>query len=113
MFFPFAIYYSFRSGYTYSNLSINFNLYTKPPPTSDPIPGPSIWVPSGGSTGGGNTDGSVAKWGQCGGLNYSGPTTCAEGTCVKVNDYYNRRFCVLDLLRLCFKFVRLLTQHTT
>jgi cellulose 1,4-beta-cellobiosidase len=33
--------------------------------------------------------GQVQAWGQCGGINYSGSTTCASGTaCVKINDYY-------------------------
>ncbi|KAF8071917.1 endoglucanase [Lyophyllum atratum] len=32
---------------------------------------------------------AVAVWGQCGGINYSGDTTCAAGsTCIVVNDYY-------------------------
>ncbi|GLB35431.1 putative beta-xylanase [Lyophyllum shimeji] len=32
---------------------------------------------------------AVAVWGQCGGIGYSGDTTCAAGsTCVHVNDYY-------------------------
>ncbi|KAF9468040.1 endoglucanase [Collybia nuda] len=32
---------------------------------------------------------SVAVWGQCGGINYTGPTNCDSGsTCVVVNDYY-------------------------
>ncbi|KAA8893117.1 endo-1,4-B-xylanase A [Sphaerosporella brunnea] len=33
----------------------------------------------------------VAVWGQCGGIGYSGSTSCASGTtCVKVNDYYSQ-----------------------
>ncbi|KAJ3476134.1 hypothetical protein NLI96_g11376 [Meripilus lineatus] len=32
---------------------------------------------------------SVSVWGQCGGIGYSGDTTCDSGTsCVKLNDYY-------------------------
>ncbi|TFY71160.1 hypothetical protein EVG20_g1857 [Dentipellis fragilis] len=32
---------------------------------------------------------SVAVWGQCGGIGYSGSTTCDSGTtCVHLNDYY-------------------------
>ena len=35
--------------------------------------------------------GSVAKWGQCGGNGYTGPTGCASGsTCQKQNDYYSQ-----------------------
>jgi len=31
-----------------------------------------------------------ALWGQCGGNGYSGPTTCAQGTCKKSNDWYSQ-----------------------
>lgn len=48
-----------------------------PVPTQDPTPPP----PSGGGT--------VVKWGQCGGIGFTGPTGCVSGsTCIKVNDYY-------------------------
>ncbi|KAG8694610.1 hypothetical protein FRC08_008376 [Ceratobasidium sp. 394] len=31
------------------------------------------------------------QWAQCGGLNWTGPTTCVAGTtCVKLNDYYSQ-----------------------
>lgn len=34
---------------------------------------------------------TVPKYGQCGGIGYSGLTTCAAGsTCVKLNDYYSQ-----------------------
>ncbi|ORY11399.1 cellobiohydrolase I-I [Clohesyomyces aquaticus] len=37
------------------------------------------------------TGGTVAKWGQCGGIGYSGATSCVSGsTCHKVNDYYSQ-----------------------
>lgn len=52
---------------------------------------------SGGSptaTGGGSTPtsgGTVPHWGQCGGIGYSGPRTCASGySCVYVNDWYSQ-----------------------
>jgi hypothetical protein len=33
--------------------------------------------------------GTVQQWGQCGGINYSGPTTCVSPySCRKINDYY-------------------------
>nr|AAM22493.1 family 61 endoglucanase [Phanerodontia chrysosporium] len=33
----------------------------------------------------------VAKYGQCGGLTYTGPTTCVSGTtCTALNDYYSQ-----------------------
>ena len=34
--------------------------------------------------------GSVAMWGQCGGINYTGPTACAAGTCTEMNPYYSQ-----------------------
>lgn len=35
--------------------------------------------------------GVVQKYGQCGGLTYTGPTTCVSGTtCTKANDYYSQ-----------------------
>lgn len=40
--------------------------------------------------------GQVQVWGQCGGIGYSGSTTCASGSaCNKVNDYYSQCQCVL------------------
>ena len=41
------------------------------------------------SNGGGNGQG-VALYGQCGGIEYTGSTTCAEGSCKKLNDYYHQ-----------------------
>jgi cellulase len=34
--------------------------------------------------------GSVALYGQCGGQGYTGPTTCAQGTCKYSNDWYSQ-----------------------
>ncbi|KAG9121200.1 hypothetical protein FRC07_002948 [Ceratobasidium sp. 392] len=35
--------------------------------------------------------GTVAKYGQCGGIGYTGPTVCVSGTtCTKSNDYYSQ-----------------------
>jgi len=39
---------------------------------------------------GGNGGGSVAIWGQCGGIGYNGPTTCQSGTCRSQNPYYSQ-----------------------
>ncbi|KAI0454210.1 glycosyl hydrolase family 61-domain-containing protein [Xylaria acuta] len=36
------------------------------------------------------TGSSAALYGQCGGTNWSGPTTCAQGTCTVLNDYYSQ-----------------------
>lgn len=44
---------------------------TRPPTTTTTVPG------------------TVPKWGQCGGINYTGPTQCVSGTtCTKLNDWY-------------------------
>lgn len=52
---------------------------TAPKPTS-----------TGNGNGGGNT-GTVGKYGQCGGYNWTGPTKCVEGsTCNKQNEYYSQ-----------------------
>ncbi|KAJ8507670.1 hypothetical protein ONZ45_g9992 [Pleurotus djamor] len=55
-------------------------------------PGTSQPAPSSSSTAGpAPTSGTVAKYGQCGGIGYSGPTVCASGsTCTKLNDYYSQ-----------------------
>ncbi|PYI13653.1 putative endo-1,4-beta-xylanase [Aspergillus violaceofuscus CBS 115571] len=43
------------------------------------------------TTGAASTGTTAAHWGQCGGLNWSGPTACATGyTCTYVNDYYSQ-----------------------
>lgn len=34
--------------------------------------------------------GSVPLWGQCGGRGYTGPTTCAQGTCKAQNEWYSQ-----------------------
>ncbi|TPX16403.1 uncharacterized protein E0L32_004052 [Thyridium curvatum] len=39
------------------------------------------------AAGGGGGQGQT-RWGQCGGSGYSGPTSCAEGTCTVLNPYY-------------------------
>ncbi|KAK6194157.1 hypothetical protein LQW54_011730 [Pestalotiopsis sp. IQ-011] len=37
-----------------------------------------------------SSSGSVALYGQCGGINYTGSTECASGTCTVMNDYYSQ-----------------------
>ncbi|KAL2163124.1 hypothetical protein VTH06DRAFT_6960 [Thermothelomyces fergusii] len=44
----------------------------------------------GGNNGGGNSGGTVPLYGQCGGNGYTGPTTCAEGTCKVSNEWYSQ-----------------------
>ncbi|AEO56416.1 glycoside hydrolase family 61 protein [Thermothelomyces thermophilus ATCC 42464] len=72
---------------------------------SYPIPGPRP-ISCSGSGGGGNNGGdggddnngggnnngggSVPLYGQCGGIGYTGPTTCAQGTCKVSNEYYSQ-----------------------
>ena len=34
--------------------------------------------------------GNVALWHQCGGMDYSGPKTCSEGTCKEMNPWYSQ-----------------------
>ena len=38
----------------------------------------------------GSSSGSVARWGQCGGKGYTGPTACKEGECKVQNDWYSQ-----------------------
>ncbi|KAI1081489.1 glycosyl hydrolase family 61-domain-containing protein [Whalleya microplaca] len=38
----------------------------------------------------GSSVGGVALYAQCGGSSYTGSTTCAEGTCTFMNDYYSQ-----------------------
>ncbi|RPA71581.1 glycoside hydrolase/deacetylase [Ascobolus immersus RN42] len=57
----------------------------QPQPTTSQQPQPTQTQPS--NPGGG----SVAKWGQCGGIGYSGPTSCVSGSsCQKINDWYSQ-----------------------
>lgn len=41
------------------------------------------------ANGGGNSQGQ-ALYAQCGGQNFTGSTSCAEGVCTKLNDYYSQ-----------------------
>lgn len=57
-----------------------------PPPPPSPSPGPEDSVPSPPPT-----TGDAAHWTQCGGINWSGPTTCeAPYSCQVINDYYSQ-----------------------
>jgi cellulase len=72
-----------------------------------PVPGPDPITCSGGDNGGGTNPtpttttaqatptnggggGSVPLYGQCGGQGYTGPTTCAQGTCKAQNNWYSQ-----------------------
>lgn len=37
-----------------------------------------------------SSSGTVARWGQCGGKGYTGPTTCASGECKFQNEWYSQ-----------------------
>ncbi|OAG11596.1 FAD/NAD(P)-binding domain-containing protein [Paraphaeosphaeria sporulosa] len=57
-------------------------------PTSASAPGSaSAATPT---AGGGASSGTVQLYGQCGGKTYTGATQCAQGTCVKMNDWYSQ-----------------------
>ncbi|RNJ56980.1 hypothetical protein D7B24_006503 [Verticillium nonalfalfae] len=64
---------------------------SSPPPSTPPpsTPPPSTPPPSSPppSSGGG---GSAQLWGQCGGIGWTGPTTCASGTCKVSSEYYSQ-----------------------
>ena len=52
-------------------------------------------IGSGSGSGSGSDSGSgsgagAALWAQCGGTGYTGPTTCAQGTCKATNEYYSQ-----------------------
>ncbi|ESK95764.1 endoglucanase ii [Moniliophthora roreri MCA 2997] len=101
---------SFPGAYKGSDPGITINIYQNL--QSYKIPGPSVFSCSGNNTpvttGGGSSpnpttsapstpttsapsSGTVAQWGQCGGIGYNGPTTCVSPyKCVKSNDYYSQ-----------------------
>ncbi|KAG8959124.1 hypothetical protein FRC03_008415 [Tulasnella sp. 419] len=104
---------SFPGAYSYSDPGIHFNLYGSSG-SSYIIPGPAVWSGSaGGSIGQVGTPGSnnpptpttqggstpttttsgaaQTAWGQCGGQNWAGPTSCVSGyKCTFSNPYYSQ-----------------------
>jgi hypothetical protein len=57
-------------------------------PTSPPaVPSNPPTQPPGAPPGGGQ---GAPLYGQCGGVNHNGATTCAQGTCTEVNEYYSQ-----------------------
>lgn len=38
--------------------------------------------------------------GQCGGIGWTGPTTCAQGTCKVSNDYYSEFFVLRSRVKI-------------
>ncbi|KAF9046518.1 endoglucanase II [Panaeolus papilionaceus] len=100
---------SFPGAYSGSDPGVRFNLYSGQ--TSYPIPGPSVFSCSGNNpapttqqpqptttsskpnptTSSPPTGGTVPQYGQCGGIGYTGATTCVSPyKCVKSNDYYSQ-----------------------
>ncbi|OCL02474.1 carbohydrate-binding module family 1 protein [Glonium stellatum] len=58
--------------------------------TTPTQPATTSTAASSGSTGS-TSSGTVAHWGQCGGIGYNGPATCESGyTCTESNDYYSQ-----------------------
>ncbi|KAF8895346.1 glycosyl hydrolase family 61-domain-containing protein [Infundibulicybe gibba] len=86
--------YSPLSGYTVPGPSVfSCNGQSNPAPTTAPPSTPTTSKPvtSPPASTGGSSSGTVAQYGQCGGLTYTGPTSCISPfTCVKSNDYYSQ-----------------------
>jgi cellulase len=95
---------SFPGAYTANDPGIQVSIYDtkgQPYPASYKIPGPSPLTCSGGS-GGGDSGSSpqpapeqpsgeaASLYGQCGGATWTGPTTCAQGTCKASNEHYSQ-----------------------
>ncbi|KAF9000505.1 glycosyl hydrolase family 61-domain-containing protein [Cyathus striatus] len=58
------------------------------------------------------TGSAVAQWGQCGGKNFSGPTTCASSlVCTVMNDFYSQ--CLTGTLSTSFSSAPAAAQPTT
>ncbi|KAH6697381.1 hypothetical protein F5X68DRAFT_238804 [Plectosphaerella plurivora] len=59
------------------------------PPTQPPVGQPPVQPPVGQPPSGGG--GQAQRWGQCGGVSWTGPTQCvAPYTCRRQNDYYSQ-----------------------
>lgn len=98
----------FPGAYSATDPGIKFDLYSAY--SSYTIPGPAVWTcasggtsvatsstrtSSGGSSSTRTTSTSSATpgaqlYGQCGGQGWTGPTTCASGTCTVLNPYYSQ-----------------------
>lgn len=60
---------------------------------ASPAPAPTTLVTSArpaATPAAGGSVGAASLYGQCGGKGFSGPTSCAQGTCKKMNDYYSQ-----------------------
>ncbi|KAJ3517764.1 hypothetical protein NLJ89_g313 [Agrocybe chaxingu] len=95
---------SFPGTYQYSTPGIVWNIYDLlVNQATYPIPGPAVWSGSaggaitravvinnpgtgtGGGTAPGGSAGTAPLYAQCGGIGYTGPTTCASGVCKATN----------------------------
>ncbi|KAF4570093.1 hypothetical protein EYR40_009079 [Pleurotus pulmonarius] len=78
---------------TFSNIKFGphgstFSGSGTPPTSSSPVSSqPPVTSTSAGPS---TPTGTVPQWGQCGGNGYTGPTTCAAGTCTVVNEWYSQ-----------------------
>jgi cellulase len=99
---------SFPGAYAANDPGIVVSIYDtkgQPYPASYKIPGPSPLTcsgSSGGDSGGGDSGSSpqpapeqpsgeaASLYGQCGGATWTGPTTCAQGTCKASNEHYSQ-----------------------
>jgi hypothetical protein len=83
--------------YSANDPGIAYNKWTNNPAPYY-MPGPTVWSGSGSTNptnptnpGDGGSGGSGAPlWGQCGGSGWTGPTTCAQGTCKATNEWYSQ-----------------------
>ena len=101
---------SFPGAYSASDPGILINIYGTGGSTNNngkayQIPGPQLFTCSGGGGGGsspqptnpsnpqptnGGGGSGAPLYGQCGGIGWTGPTTCASGTCKASNQYYSQ-----------------------
>jgi endo-1,4-beta-xylanase len=66
-----------------SSISVSHGGSSSPPPNTTNPPSTTTPPPSGG--------GGAAHWGQCGGIGWTGPTTCQSPyTCQVINSYYSQ-----------------------
>lgn len=82
--------------YKASDPGIAYNKWTNNP-ARYVMPGPAVWAdngssnpPSNGGGGGGGSGSGAPLYGQCGGEGWTGPKTCAQGTCKVSNQYYSQ-----------------------
>ncbi|KAF9038664.1 endoglucanase II [Panaeolus papilionaceus] len=100
---------SFPGAYQSNDPGIVINIYSGSVPNNNgkayTVPGPRPLTCSGGGggggggatttstpqpTGGGGGGSGAPLYGQCGGNGWTGPTTCAQGTCKATNEWYSQ-----------------------